>query len=183
MSAGSRVSAWAALPLLGLLGGCIGAAAEGANIVRDRAVFNNNIAAAQAGDVEAEYAVGAALCCSINEGEGFYNTPVAVSWLCRAATQGHGPAALRLADIYSGDVVDGIRLMRRVAQGVAGTSTNLPVAYAWAVRADMRGVEGARSTVDALWADLAPEDHLLAQGLATDHSRPLPCEWDEVIGS
>lgn len=168
-----------ALPLLAALTGCVGVAAEGANIVRDRAIVAEYTEAAQAGDAEAQYRVGDALCCSVNEGQGFYDTRLSVAWLCRSAEQGYGPAALKLGEIYSGDVVSGVRVMRRVAQRVAGSSTNPAVAYAWFARAGALGVAEAAEPAASLWEDLSEDQRAAATALVTGGD--LPCEWDEVI--
>ena len=168
------------LALFGLAG-CVGAATEGANIAKDKVVVSNNIAAAQGGNAEAQYKVGKALCCSLNEGEGFYDTPKSVGWLCRAAAQNHGPAALKLGEIYSGDVISGVRALRRVAQGVAGTTTRPAVAYAWMRRAEALGVADARKPASALWADLTTAERGEAEAMVTGRT-PLPCEWSAVVG-
>jgi TPR repeat protein len=163
------------------LGGCVGAATEGANIARDKVIVSNNIEAAQAGDAEAQYRVGDALCCSLNEGEGFYDTPKAVAWLCRAAAQNHAPAALRLGEIYSGDVVDGVRVLRRVAQKVAGSSTDPAVAYGWMRRAEALGAQDARAAGSALWADMTAAERSRAEAMVLGRT-PLPCTWEQVTG-
>jgi len=168
--------------LVPALGGCVGAATEGANIARDRLIVANNIDAARAGDVEAQYRVGEALCCSLNEGEGFYDTPQSVEWLCSAARQGHGPAAYKLGEIYSGDVVSGVRVMRRIAQRVAGSSTSPVVAYAWTRRAEELGVEDAGASAQELWQDLAADQRADARLMLAD-PESLPCEWQDVIAA
>jgi len=168
--------------LLPLLAGCVGVAAEGANIAKDRVILASNLEAAQAGDVEAQYRVGKALCCSLNEGEGFYDTPRSVEWLCTAARQGHGPSAYKLGEIYSGDVISGLRVMRRVAQRVAGSSTNPVIAYAWMQRAEEFGVEDAGPSARALWQDLSAHQRSTARVMLQADSEDLPCEWQQVIG-
>jgi TPR repeat protein len=172
------VSAFGAFVLL-TLGGCVGAATEGANMAKDKVVVNSNISAANAGDPESQYKVGKALCCSLNEGEGFYNTPNSVSWLCKAAAQKHGPAALKRGEIYAGEVVSGVRLMRRVAQTVTGTTTRPAIAYAWLRRAETLGADGAHKTANELWAKLTESERAEATVLVTG-KKPLACEWAEV---
>ncbi|WP_366553509.1 hypothetical protein [Aquibaculum sediminis] len=171
-----------ALPLLILTSGCIGAATEGANIAKDKAVLASNIDDARAGDAEAQYKVGDALCCSVNEGHGFYDTPESVAWLCKAATQDNAPAAHMLGEIYAGDVVSGVRVLRRVAQRLAGSSTNLPVSYAWLRRAAAGGETEAGETADELWAKLSRSQRTEAESMA-EGRQTLPCTWDEVITS
>ncbi|MDF2095310.1 hypothetical protein [Aquibaculum arenosum] len=171
-----------ALPLLLLAGGCVGAATEGANIAKDKAVLASNIDDARAGDAEAQYKVGDALCCSVNEGHGFYDTPESVGWLCKAAGQDYAPAAHMLGEIYAGDVVSGVRVLRRVAQRLAGSSTNLPVAYAWLRRAEAGGETEAGETADQLWTNLSRSQRYEAEAMAEGH-QSLPCTWDEVIAS
>lgn len=167
------------LALLGLAG-CVGAVAEGANIAKDKATVSANYDAALAGNAEAQYKVGDALCCSINEGEGFYDTPRAVAWLCRAAEQNYGPAAAKLGDIYVGDVISGVRMARRIGQKLVGSSTNLEVAYAWYSRAGALGVADAQKSAAALWPKLSAAQQANAQALASG-AKPLPCDWVTVI--
>lgn len=170
-----------AVPGLLLLAGCAGAAVESANVVRDRMIVSNNLAAAEAGDPEAEFRVGDALCCSVDEGgEGFYDTPRAVGWLCRAAAQNHGPAAYKLGAIYAGDVVDGVRVLRRVAQRVAGSSTDYAVAYGWLRRAETLGVADARRASADLWTRLDAEERGRAEAIVLGRT-PLPCTWEQVF--
>lgn len=177
-------SAWSALFVvlaLPLLAGCVGAAVEGANMTRDKVVVNDNIQAAQAGDAVAQYRVGEAMCCSLDEGEAFYDTPQSVAWLCRSAAQGYGPASLMLGRIYAGDTVSGVRVLRRIANAVAGSSTDLPVSYAWLRRAEAQGDADAGSAAEAVWADIPAAEQARATALATG-AEPLACEWSDVIG-
>ena len=120
----ARLLCWLLLPALG---GCAGAAMEGANMARDEVVYDKHIEAAQTGDAEAQYRVGEALCCSLGDREGFYDTRESVEWLCRSAEQGYAPASQKLGQIYSGRVVSGVRILRRVAEGVSGRPENLPL--------------------------------------------------------
>ena len=161
--------------------GCAGVATEGANIAKDKVVASNNLAAAQAGNAEAQYKVGKAMCCSLNEGgQGFYDTPQSVGWLCKAAAQNHGQAALKLGEIYSGDVVSGVRVLRRVAQKVAGSSTERAVAYAWMRRAETLGAKDAQKSASDLWADLAATERAEASAMVTGR-KSLLCDWRDVI--
>lgn len=181
MNSVSRVARGVGVVVLLALSGCVGAVAEGANIARDKVVVANNIDAARAGNAEAQYKVGDALCCSLNEGEGFYDTPQSVDWLCQAAAQNHGPAALKLGEIYSGDVISGARVMRRVAQGVAGTSTNRSVAYAWLRRAETLGMTEGREPARNLWRSLSPAERTDSESMVTG-GREIPCAWETVVG-
>lgn len=160
-------------------GGCVTVGVEGANIAKDKVVYQRNINAAQKGDAASQYEVGKSLCCSINEGAAFYNTPQAVNWLCLSARQGYGPAMLKVGSILSGDVVDGVRLARRVAHGVVGTTTNLPVAYAWLRAAESRSVPDAKDRADTLWTEMTEAERLASREL---HSSALPkvCTWEEA---
>ena len=164
------------------LSGCAGTAIEGARVAGSKVVISQNIDAARAGDAEAQYKVGNAYCCSIHEGTGLYNTPTSVEWLCSAARQDYAPAMLKLGKIYSGDVIDGVRLQRRVLQGVAGTSTNLPVALAWLELADERGESGAADLAEEIREDLSEAEQSSASELYGE-GLDAPCQWDEVIGS
>ncbi len=165
--------------LLGLVG-CAGAAMEGANMAKDEVVYQDHIEAARAGDAEAQYRVGEALCCSLGDRQAFYDTRAATDWLCRAAAQGYAPAAQKLGQIYSGDVVDGVRLMRRVAERVSGRPDDLAVSYAWLEVAAGQGADGAEADAQSLWARLDETEKVRARSLMSAE-RPLPCRWDEVF--
>jgi TPR repeat protein len=161
--------------------GCASVVTEGANIARDKVIVSKNIESARAGDREAQYRVGKALCCSLNEGEGFYNTPAAVGWLCAAAERDHGPAALELGDIYSGDVVSGVRVLRRIAQKAAGSTTRRATAYAWYRRAEALDVPDARERAADLWAEMNSAERRDAEPLVLGR-KVLLCRWDDVVG-
>ena len=162
------------------LAGCVSAAVEGANMARDEVVYDDYIAAAEAGDAEAQYRVGEALCCSLGDREGIYDTRQSVEWLCRAAEQGYAPASLKLGRIYSGSVVKGVRLLRRAAEGVSGRPENLALSYAWLNRAAAQGSEDAEADARSLWPDLDEAEKTRAQALTTG-GQTLPCRWDEVF--
>lgn len=162
------------------LAGCAGAAMEGANMARDEVVYQNNLQAAQAGDAEAQYKVGAALCCSLGDRKAFYDTSAATDWLCRSAEQGYAPAAQKLGQVYSGHVVEGVRVMRRIAERVSDRPQNLPVSYAWLRVAEAHGAPDAAEDAGELWSGLSAAQQSQARDLMAGGG-PLPCRWDEVI--
>lgn len=175
--------ATAALLALGLAG-CASAAMEGANIAKDKVIVEQNIDQAKAGNAEAQYKVGDAMCCAMDadQAASFYDTRQAVAWLCAAATQGYGPAAYKLGRIYSGETIDGVRVMRRVAQRVMGASENEAVAYAWLRQAQSQNVDGAKSKAESLWKSLNDAQRQRATQLVqSPHS--IPCQWNDVIGA
>lgn len=166
-----------------LLAGCAGVAIEGASIARDKAEAEANMAAAEAGNAEAQFKVGKSLCCALDEdGPSFYNTQQSVSWLCRSAAQNYAPAALKLGEIYSGDIVSGPRMMRRVAAKVADPRTNLPISYAWYQRAANLGEAGGGKSAADLWVRMTPAQQAQAEALAKGQA-PLACEWAQVMGA
>lgn len=162
-----------------LISGCVTVGVEGANITKDKLVYQANIDAARKGDPVAQYKVGDALCCSINERAAFYNTQEAVRWLCQSSRQGHGPAMLKVGRILSGDVVDGFRVARRVAHGVVGTTTNLPVAYGWLRAAARSGVPNAADRANALLGKMSARERIAASGF-DGPSLPNACTWEEA---
>ncbi len=161
--------------------GCAAVAVEGAQATKSEVIISRNLKEAKAGDAEAQYKVGNAYCCSVHEGSGLYNTKTSVEWLCRAAEQDYAPAMLKLGKIYSGDVIDGVRVSRRVAQGIAGTSKNLPVAWAWLQLAADRGEDNAAERASKIWEKLNETDQALAKQ-AYEQALDAPCEWAEVTG-
>ncbi|SMF58323.1 hypothetical protein SAMN06265365_10969 [Tistlia consotensis] len=166
--------------LLLALGGCVGAAMEGANITKDKVVYEKHIDAARAGKAEAEFEVGQALCCSIGDRQGFYDTRAATDWLCKAAGQGYAPASQKLGQIYSGNVVQGVRLMRRIAEKISDRPTNLPLSYTWLKVAEGQGSSDAAEDAKELWSGLNELQRTKARALMQS-PKPLPCRWDEVF--
>lgn len=168
--------------VLPALAGCVGTAMEGANMAKDEVAYRNYIEAARSGDAEAQYRVGDALCCSLGDRQGFYDTRKSVEWLCRAAAQGYAPASRELGQIYSGDVVDGVRLLRRVAEGVSDRPEDPVVSYAWLKIAARQGASEAEADAEALWSELDQTEKARAGRLVAG-GEPLPCHWDEVFQS
>ncbi|MBT4890171.1 MAG: sel1 repeat family protein, partial [Rhodospirillales bacterium] len=144
---------------------------------------NDNLTLAMQGDAEAQYKVGNAYCCSPKEETGrFYNTKLSVDWLCASAHQGHSPAMYKLGKIFSGDVVDGVRLLRRAAMSIAGSTTNPAIAYTWLRQAADQGVEEARVEADTVWSDLSQLERLNATE-SWKKGLNAPCLWDDVMGN
>lgn len=162
-----------------VLAGCVSVAMEGTQAVKSEVVISQNMDAARAGNAEAQYKVGNAYCCSIHKDNGIYNTETSVEWLCKSARQGYTPAMVKLGKIYSGDMVDGVRLPRRVMQGVVGKSTNLPVAVTWAQLAVQHGDSDAKELVSKLWEDMSSSEKNTAnQLIAMEYN--APCQWNQV---
>jgi len=85
----------------------------------------------------------------------------------------------KVGQILSGDVVDGVRLARRVAHSVAGKSTNLPVAYGWLRAAEGNGVPKARDRADALWSDMSQPERVASEEFQGP-TLPKACTWEEA---
>jgi TPR repeat protein len=160
--------------------GCVGVATEGARGAASQVVYDQNIGKARQGDREAQFKVGEALCCGVDDRGGFYNTRQSVTWLCLSAAQGYAPAMHKLGRIYSGDTVDGVRVIRRVAGAVAGTATNLPVSYAWFANAKAYGMSDADKGAQDVWKDMSPAQQQAATRLA-ENGLKATCDWDQAI--
>jgi hypothetical protein len=164
-----------------VLTGCVGTGLEGANIAKDKVTVSNNIAKAKEGNPVAQYKVGEALCCSPREKTGvFYNTKDSIAWLCASARQGYAPAMYKIGKIYSGDVVDGVRLMRRAAMGIAGSSENSPVAYVWLRQAGDLGLADGADSAKSLWQSLSPSERQAATQMLRSGLK-AKCMWEDVI--
>lgn len=179
----ARVAQGAVL-LFGLaaLSGCASAVVEGARATASEVTINKHLAAAQAGDRVAQFEVGSAYCCSVNEGSELFNTPKAVGWLCRSAAQGYTPAMRKLGQIYMGDTIEGVRLSRRLARAVVGSSTNLVVSYAWLKQAAAGGEPEAGEEAAEVWSMLTPSQRQEANrqlSLGTNAT----CRWEQAIRS
>ncbi len=175
------------LALLGVsvlvLSGCAAVVGESAHLTKNKVTINNNIDKAERGDQVAQFKVGNAYCCSVDEKDRtFYSTRKAVGWLCASAAQGYAPAMYKIGKIYSGDVTDGIRLARRLAQGIAGNSENHPVAYAWLVQAAVRGEEeeDAKARASKLWAKMPPTEQAETRMLV-NAGLQATCRWEDAI--
>lgn len=163
-----------------LASGCVGVATEGARGAASQVTVDQNIAKARQGDREAQFKVGNALCCGVDDRGGFYNTRQAVTWLCLSAVQGYGPAMHKLGRIYAGDTVDGVRVIRRVAGAVAGSQTNLPVSYAWFANAKAYGVAEAGEGAQDVWKDMNASQQKTAADL-TATGLKATCDWDKAM--
>ena len=163
-----------------LLSGCVGVATEGARGAASQVIVEQNITKARQGDREAQFKVGEALCCGVDDRGGFYNTRQSVSWLCLSAAQGYGPAMHKLGRIYSGDTVDGVRVIRRVAGAVAGEHRNLPISYAWFANAKAYGVAEAGEKAQEIWNGLNSGEQQIARR-QTEAGLKATCDWDQAM--
>ncbi len=132
------------------LSGCVGVVTESTRISYDAAVRNSHMEAALAGDRESQFNVGKSYCCAPrNDAEGFYNNRKATEFLCLAARQNHAEAAYEIGKFYSGDVVNGIRLIRRALNTVRGEDfRNKIVAYYWFNQAKVHGYSEAAEVIE-----------------------------------
>lgn len=155
--------------------GCVSTAMEGANMAKDKTVRSNNMDAANAGDAEAQFKVGSSYCCSPkNTTHGVYDNNKATEYLCMAARQGYAPAANKIGDIYSGDTVSGLRILRRVANAAAADKLdNKIIAYYWYQQAALGKDEDATKTLKKL----DKQDTSAFTSQAT-----TPCTLKEVYG-
>lgn len=132
--------------------GCVATALEGANVAKDERTRSKNMEAAMAGDAAAQYAVGKSYCCSPNnQVHGIYDNNKATEYLCKSARQNYAAAQYMLGDIYSGKTVHGLRLLRRVANAVAGEAIdNKNIAYYWYTQAANQGDKDAKKKISGL---------------------------------
>lgn len=165
------------------LGGCVSAALDGARTTADVSKRNHWIekAEAEAGDAEAQFKVGESYCCNMGGVEGAYDNQKATVWLCRAAHQGYGPAQDKLGRIYSGDMVDGVRLLRRVAIRALGPGSNLVFADMWFGLAAAQNVDGAAKRRADVAGELTSGQRAHADALARSW-KTAPCTWNDVYG-
>ncbi len=165
------------------LAGCIGAALEGANMTKDEVVRASNKEAAQSGDAEAQYKVGNSYCCAPGDGGAVYDNQKATEWFCRAAYQDHAASQWELGKIYSGDLVDGVRIIRRAATMVAGAGkdrTNRSLSLMWFELAAQNGNERAPKEASRLREDMSVAE-IAESDLLLENWREAPCEWDDVF--
>jgi len=173
-----RVSCFS-VPLI-FLSGCVGAISETVNITKDKIIISKNLEEAQSGDPEAQFKVGNSLCCSIGDSnKGFYDTKKSIEWLCRSAESEYGPAAFKIAQIYSGDTVSGVRVIRRISSKIVGKKSVPAVSYSWFLLAEKYGEKDARKHADSMWASLDEKEREEAREYVTGQKK-LPCLWADV---
>jgi hypothetical protein len=79
-----------------------------------------------------------------------------------------------------GDTIEGVRLQRRLAAAVVGSSTNLAVSYAWLRHAAARGDAEAREEAQEVWGKMNAvqrQEATRQQGLGLNAT----CRWEEAI--
>ncbi len=161
------------------LSGCASVAIEAATVAVDKVQISRNIDDARAGDPDAQFAVGNALCCSGDAAEGsVYNTAEALTWLCRSAEQGNTDAMQKLGQIFEGDQIDGLRTMRRLFTATQDVPENLAAAYYWYARAGIAGQNSASETAAELYLDMSTLERqrvrFYLDGTTT------PCGWNDL---
>ncbi|MHB1219207.1 MAG: hypothetical protein ACYC1L_13520 [Alphaproteobacteria bacterium] len=162
-----------------LTAGCAAAVGEAVHGAKAKSQYDDNIDAANKGDKVAQFKVGEALCCEVDGQTGAYDTRRSVEFLCRSAAQGYAPAMYKLGRIYSGDTVDGVRLLKRAAVAAAAP-TNPPIAYAWFANAKAHGDKDADDAVKDTWKDMTPQQQEVAK-MQTARGLNATCRWDEAM--
>ena len=170
------------LPLL--LGGCLTPFIEGATEAYDHSLRDPPLrAAAAGGDPAAQYKLGNSYCCHGGgplDAISIYDNEKATRWYCLAARQGYGPAQLRLARIYSGHPISGLRVTQHVSSAVGNPDTDIAVALMWADVAAAGGDNDAKALRDDLAAQ-AGEKQRARAALLGENWRTAPCQWTEVF--
>ena len=156
--------------------GCVGVTMESVHITHDTTVRDQHMAAAMAGDAEAQFIVGKSYCCAPkNNVDAFYNNRKATEFLCKAARQHHAGAAFALGKIYTDDTIDGVRWIRRAATAIRGDDLeNKVIAYYWFNQAKLYGKADAADEMNELGA----QDISQFMDPAT-----TPCTLAEVFGN
>jgi TPR repeat protein len=173
-----------ALALVIPLAGCFAPVVEGAHETYDYSKRSSLEPKAAAGDAQAQYELGESYCCVVT-GEAttsasVYDNNKATRWLCQSARQNYGPAQYKLARIYSGNLVEGIRILKRGAALLSDQKVDRPLALMWARIAAANGVEDAGELRDDLQKDATAEDLERTDALAAKW-RSAPCEWQDVF--
>jgi hypothetical protein len=102
--------------------------------------------------------------------------------MCKAAQQDYAPAAYRLARIYTGDVVSGVRILRRSAQMISTPQKDNAVALMWARRAAAQNESGASDLARDISRRATSAELRRANQLASDW-QSAPCTWSQVFAA
>jgi TPR repeat protein len=179
-----QLVAVALLIVASALAGCAAPVVEAAMQGRDTARRGGLEQAANAGDPKAQLELGNTYCCALtgqtDTAISAYDNEKATYWMCKAAGQGHAPAAYRLAQVYSGDTVSGVRLMRRIAQATTKSPTDIGVALMWARRAAAQNIPGGVDLANELSREATPAELQRANQLA-NAGPAAPCTWSQVF--
>jgi TPR repeat protein len=168
------------------LSGCAAPVVEVALQARDSLSRGDLEQAAAQGDAKAQYDLGDTYCCAItgqtDSAVSAYDNEKATYWMCKAAQQDYAPAAYRLARIYSGDVVSGVRILRRAAQIAATPQKDNAVALMWARRAAAQNASGASAFARDISRRASSAELRRANQLASDW-QSAPCIWSQVFAA
>ncbi|MCB2081459.1 MAG: sel1 repeat family protein [Rickettsiales bacterium] len=122
------------------------------------------------GDVEAQYEYGKSFCCGF---DGYYDTKLALEWICKAARKRYPEAMYAVAEIYNSHK-DAGRL------GDAARDPRLPsndaLAYAWYSAAAIHEYPGAQQRLTTLAGRLKRDQLTLAKHWITKYPN-IPCEY------
>jgi TPR repeat protein len=104
----------------------------------------------------------------------------ATEWLCKSALQNYGPAQYKLALIYSGDEISGLRVLLRATALFGDKASALPIAWVWASKAADNGTDKAESLRDSIGQKLTTAERASATA-ARSNWQTVPCVWNDVI--
>ena len=161
----------------------ISPAVETAHEVHDSSSQESLKAVANSGDRVAQYRLGDSFCCHVGgplDSISVYDNNEATTWYCKSARQGYGPAQMRLAKLYSGHPIHGIRLVQRASALVGHAETDMTAALMWASVAAAQGDKEGIELRDDLKAHATHAQLANAEALFT-HWRSAPCRWSEVF--
>ncbi len=168
------------------LAGCFAPVVEGGRQAADYSKRGSLEPKAAAGDAQAQYDLGNTYCCVVTgqstTAASVYDNDKATYWLCKSAHQNYGPAQLKLARIYSGQLIEGVRLMKRATALFAERKTAPALALMWARLAASNGVEGAAAYRDEL-QESASTTELERAARLTLEWHDAPCEWSDVFAA
>jgi len=105
---------------------------------------------AEQGDPKAQYQIGLEYCCGFGPG---HDTVIALTWFCKSALQGYGPAQYEVGRIYG---------MRMDTHWGESHRQDLVQAYAWYSLATTNAVPLAAAERNALLNDLSAQEVKLA---------------------
>ena len=159
-----------------LVSGCVAAGIGGTTYAVKASARDNYVAAAEAGDAEAQYKLGLSHCCM---GVGF-STQTATEWLCKAAHQDHRRAQYELGRIYLGEVSRTPAPGQKIIRAVTAKSDQHS-AFVWLTLAASDGDEDAGRKLSKLAEKMTNEDSAQAS-LLLETWREMPCEYRDVFG-
>jgi TPR repeat protein len=171
--------------LIAALASCTSIAIKGVATASEQATIARYQNAADEGNAEAQYNVGAAHCCRIGKTDIAHDNQKATEYLCRSAKQNYSKAQYVLGRIYAGHPIVGFNPQQSIKLKAVGSEKNISLAVMWLTLAAAGrddDANDAREALKEIERSATPQDQAQAKKWL-DIWQHAPCKWSEVFPS